>query len=30
MSLPFTPTQFFEVFQRYNEAVWPAPVVTEP
>ena len=26
MSLPFTPTQFFEVFQRYNEAVWPAQI----
>lgn len=24
MSLPFTTEQFFEVFARYNEAVWPA------
>ena len=24
MSLPFTQDQFFEVFRRYNEAVWPA------
>lgn len=23
MSLPFTRTEFFEVFVRYNEAVWP-------
>jgi len=26
MSLPFTHEQFFEVFRRYNEAVWPAQV----
>lgn len=24
MTLPFTPAQFFEVFARYNAAVWPA------
>lgn len=24
MQLPFTSAQFFEVFRRYNEAVWPA------
>lgn len=24
MQLPFTPEQFFDVFRRYNEAVWPA------
>jgi hypothetical protein len=23
MSLPFTPEQFFDVFRRYNDAVWP-------
>ena len=23
MSLPFTRAEFFEVFARYNEAVWP-------
>jgi hypothetical protein len=23
MRLPFTPEQFFDVFRRYNEAVWP-------
>jgi hypothetical protein len=27
MSLPFTPEQFFGVFEQYNEAVWPAQVV---
>lgn len=27
MSLPFSHAQFFEVFQRYNEAVWPAQLV---
>ena len=27
MSLPFSDAQFFEVFQRYNEAVWPAQLV---
>jgi Family of unknown function (DUF6064) len=27
MSLPFTQDQFFEVFRRYNEAVWPAQAV---
>jgi hypothetical protein len=27
MHLPFSETQFFEVFRQYNEAVWPAPVV---
>lgn len=26
MSLPFTPEQFFGVFEQYNEAVWPAQV----
>ena len=26
MSLPFTVEQFFGVFERYNLAVWPAPV----
>lgn len=26
MQLPFTAAQFFEVFRRYNEAVWPAPI----
>lgn len=26
MSLPFTRTEFFEVFVRYNEAVWPAQI----
>ena len=26
MQLPFTPAQFVEVFQRYNEAVWPMQV----
>ena len=25
--LPFTVAQFFDVFARYNEAVWPAPIV---
>jgi len=25
--LPFTESQFFDVFRQYNEAVWPAPVV---
>lgn len=24
MNLPFTPDEFFEVFRRYNNAVWPA------
>ena len=27
MNLPFTPEQFFSVFARYNEAVWPMQVV---
>lgn len=27
MSLPFTRTEFFEVFVRYNEGVWPAQIV---
>jgi hypothetical protein len=27
LTLPFTVQQFFEVFTRYNRAVWPAPVV---
>ena len=27
MDLPFTPEQFFSVFARYNESVWPMPVV---
>ncbi len=26
MTLPFTTAEFFEVMQRYNEAVWPAQV----
>lgn len=26
MGLPFTPEQFFGVFEQYNEAVWPAQV----
>lgn len=25
--LPFTQTQFFDLFQRYNEAIWPAQIV---
>jgi Family of unknown function (DUF6064) len=25
--LPFTQAQFFEVFRRYNEAVWPVPLL---
>ena len=27
MDLPFSTAQFLEVFARYNEAVWPAPIV---
>ncbi|MCW5899526.1 MAG: hypothetical protein KIT10_09680 [Flavobacteriales bacterium] len=27
MDLPFTPEQFFDVFARYNTAVWPAQVL---
>ena len=27
MNLPFTPEQFFTVFARYNEAVWPMQIV---
>lgn len=27
MRPPFTPDQFFGVFTRYNEALWPAPLV---
>ena len=27
MSLPFSHEQFFDVFRRYNEAVWPSQVV---
>jgi hypothetical protein len=27
MSLPFTPEQFFAVFARYNEAIWPLQIV---
>jgi len=27
MKLPFTPAEFFNLFARYNEAVWPAPLV---
>ena len=27
MNLPYTPEQFFGVFEQYNEAVWPAQVV---
>ncbi len=27
MTLPFTATEFFGVFARYNDAVWPAQVV---
>jgi hypothetical protein len=26
MQLPFTAEQFYDVFRRYNEALWPAPV----
>jgi hypothetical protein len=26
VNLPFTPQQFFEVFARYNAAVWPAQI----
>jgi len=26
MNLPFTSEQFFDVFRRYNEAVWPAQI----
>lgn len=26
MTLPFTPEQFYEVFGRYNETVWPAQI----
>ena len=25
--LPFTTEQFFDVFARYNAAVWPAPII---
>jgi hypothetical protein len=25
--MPFTPTEFFDVFRRYNEAVWPAQLL---
>ena len=27
MNLPFTPEQFFVVFARYKESVWPMQVV---
>ena len=27
MNLPFTVEQFFDVFQRYNTAIWPAQIV---
>jgi hypothetical protein len=27
MSIPFTIAQFFEVFARYNESVWPAQII---
>lgn len=27
MQLPITPDQFFDVFRRYNEAVWPAQIL---
>jgi len=27
MSLPFTPLQFFDVFEQYNETVWPAQIL---
>jgi hypothetical protein len=27
--LPFSPDQFFEVFARYNAAIWPAHVIAE-
>jgi hypothetical protein len=27
MNLPFTPEQFFTVFARYNEAVWPVQIL---
>ena len=27
MQIPFTAQQFFEVIARYNQAVWPAPLL---
>jgi hypothetical protein len=27
MDLPFTAAQFFEVFERYNQVIWPAQIV---
>ena len=27
MNLPFSPEQFFDVFERYNNAVWPAQII---
>ncbi len=27
MNLPFSAREFFEVFGRYNDAVWPAPLI---
>jgi hypothetical protein len=27
MNLPFTAEQFFDVFQMYNTAIWPAQLV---
>lgn len=27
MNLPFTPEQFFPIFARYHEAVWPMPLL---
>jgi hypothetical protein len=29
MTLPFTPAQFFEVFRRYNDAIWPMQIALE-
>ncbi len=27
MRLPFTLGQFFDVFQQYNEAIWPGQII---
>lgn len=27
MNLPFSPEEFFDVFERYNNAVWPAQII---
>ena len=27
MTLPFTVAQFFEVFERYNQVIWPAQII---